>query len=407
MSPKGNEESRISQGWYAVITLVLVIIMVVIACFVPTKPQFWVWAWIINLILMFGVMGTISLSVGSKWGFWAIFVDNRRMVSLSRFQIVLWTLVVLSALWTIGLARVADSIELHPKAYVCELPAPEGEAEQAPEAEAPPPKEAEPCAAPLDLQLPEVLWALMGISITSAVASPLIKENKQQRTLPEQPGYDQTFDDTLADLPVSETTKREIRDTYGHRGSEVVKRRPEFSDMFRGETVKDFPHVDIAKVQNFFFTIVAVVTYAIALGAAIRGAESISSLFQFPDVTGGLLAILSISHAGYLVNKYANVPAPSTPKTPPKVTKITPDSASQAAANVQVTIEGENFRGTPQVLLTGVGPDIPASGVTVVAGTRISCSFNISSANPGARRLLVVNPDGTQAHEDSAFTITK
>ena len=394
------------------ITLVLVIIMVVVACFVPIAPWFWVWAWIINHILMFLVMGTISLSVGTRWGFWAIFVDNRRMVSLSRFQIVLWTLVVLSALWTIGLARVADSIELHRDAYVCELPAPEGEAppseeaEPAPEGEAPASEEAEPCAAPLDLQLPEVLWALMGISITSAVASPLIKENKQQRTQPDQPGYDQTFDDTVADLPVSETKKREIRDTYGHRGSEVVKKHPEFSDMFRGETVKDFPHVDIAKVQNFFFTVVAVVTYAIALGAAIAGAKSISSLFQFPDVTGGLLAILSISHAGYLVNKYANTPAPSTPTTPPKVMSISPDSAPQTAGNVQVTIEGENFRGTPQVLLTGVGPDILASGVTVVAGTRISCSFNISSADKGVRRLLVVNPDGTQHCEESAFTIT-
>jgi hypothetical protein len=54
--------------------------------------------------------------------------------------------------------------------------------------------------------------------------------------------------------------------------------------------------------------VVSVVTYAIALGAAIVSAESIFALFQFPDVSEGLLAVLGLSHAGYLVAKSTITP---------------------------------------------------------------------------------------------------
>jgi len=91
---------------------------------------------------------------------------------------------------------------------------------------------------------------------------------------------------------------------------------------------------------------------------------------------------------------------------PPSVSSITPSSASTAQGSVNVTIVGENFRGIPQVLLTGGGPDIPGTGVNVTAGSRINCSFYIADAQPGVWSLLVVNPDGTSGQLPNAFTIT-
>jgi hypothetical protein len=368
------------RRWWAYI-LFLLLLMFSVAWLMPSElgVHWWPLAWIINLVLLLGVVICISLwagAEGTKGGALAILADKNRM-SLSRFQIVLWTVIVLSAFWTIAIARAADSMNpQNAAAYVCEV-------------------DEEPCA-PADLQLPAELWALMGISLTSAVASPLIKESKKQRTKGE-PEY--TLEpDVEASL---------ASDDYTAVGAVVEgtdDRDPKLSDLFMGEDVGNVKFVDMARVQNFFFTIVAVVVYGGVLWAAMAGAKSISALFQFPDLSPGLVAILGISHAGYLVNK--NTSVSPTPTTPPKVTSISPERAKQTAANVQVTIEGENFRGTPQVLLTGVGPDILASAVTVVAGTRISCSFNISSADPGARRLLVVNPDSTQGYKDSAFTIT-
>lgn len=311
-NPRDKPGSRI---WPIVITAVVVVAMILVGVFLPLRRvHLWIWAWIINLVGMFVLMGTFSLSVGTK--FWGIFVDSRNMVSLSRFQIVLWTLVVLSAFWTIGLSRVGDAVlPEHKELYVCESP-PLEEEEEGQE-----PQEGEPCAAPLDLQLPGVLWALMGISVTSAVASPLIKQNKMQTTKPKEDEYTHTLDTTL-EYVLSQTEREEFKKLtpkdpkkeFWNIGA-VIVRNPafpaRFSDMFKGEGVGDIIYVDMAKVQNFFFTVVSVVTYAVALGAAITGAESISALFQFPDVSEGLLAVLSISHAAYLVDKQVTTSMPT------------------------------------------------------------------------------------------------
>ena len=73
---------------------------------------------------------------------------------------------------------------------------------------------------------------------------------------------------------------------------------------------------------------------------------------------------------------------------------------------MSVTIVGEDFRGIPQVYLIGVGRDISCTGVNVTAESRINCSFYIADAEPGARNILVVNPDGTKDERSNAFTIT-
>ena len=284
---------------YVVLTLVLITAMVLVALFLPTRVgrQWWLWAWIINLALLFVLLGTISLSVGADGGWWAFLVNEQRMVSLSRFQIVLWTLVVLSGFWTIGLARVGDSTNpAHAAAYVCAAPA-EGET---------PPGEETPCADPLGLQLPEVLWGLMGISTTTAVLSPLIKADKGRRS--SSRGDQDAYGLMLAQ---SVQSARLDADEFGFEGA-IAVRNPgyaaRFSDLFMGELVSNLGYVDINKVQNFLFTVMAVVSYAIALGAAIAGAGSIAALFQFPDVSASLLAILGISHTGYLVGKAVTNP---------------------------------------------------------------------------------------------------
>jgi hypothetical protein len=316
---KANERAKEHNRKYIGWTVGLIVIMILVGVLMPLRERrgLWLWSWIINLILMFVVMGTVSLSVGAKGGFWAMFVDSRNMVSLSRFQIVLWTLVVLSAFWAIGLARVGDSgFGWGKDAYVCESPAASPSPFTSPltggepvEEQPLPPEEEATCAAPLDLQLPEILWALMGISVTSAVASPLIKENKKRSTERDQPGYTAMLEEALG-------LTRGEKGEFGTEGA-VVYRNPDydprFSDMFMGEDPKNFRYVDIAKVQNFFFTVVSVVTYAVALGMSIVAAESISALFQFPDVSDGLLAVLAISHGGYLVTKAAVTPPPSPP----------------------------------------------------------------------------------------------
>lgn len=307
--------------------------MIVFGLLLPLRGRlgWWVWAWIFNLVLMFIIMALVGKAIGAKGGYGAVFVDSRNMVSLSRFQIVLWTLVVLSAFWTIGLARVGDYwFGGHADQYVWQAPEsafdspveePAGEQEPPSDAE----EEEEPArVGPLVLKLPAVLWALMGISVTSAVASPLIKQDKKDRTESQQDDYNRLLDDTLRSR--SRRRHRRRDEDAGGGGDEdpptkefrtvgaVVCRNegydPEFFDLFRGEDPESLLYLDIGKVQNFFFTVVAVVTYALAIGAAIGAAESIAALFEFPDISEGLLAVLGISHGGYLVTKATNTPQP-------------------------------------------------------------------------------------------------
>ncbi|MGD1994602.1 MAG: hypothetical protein PVI59_15515 [Anaerolineae bacterium] len=343
----GNPPRRDPQsGSYAAAILILIGVMAGLALVLPVRlgRGWWIWVWIINLVLMFVVIGVAGIGLGAKGGFWAAFVDTRNMVSLSRFQIVLWTVVVLSAFWTIGLTRVGDYwFGGHAERYVWQAPestfeSPVGdlESEQEPPGDADAEEEEPSRVGPLALRLPPVLWALMGISITSAVASPLIKQDKKQRTEGSQTEYDRMLQVTLRGPGDGQSVPRAQDGESGH-GAEfntagaVVYRNegfdPKFFDIFRGEDPKSLFYLDIGKVQNFFFTVVAVVTYALALGAAIGAAESIAGLFDFPDVAEGLLAVLGISHGGYLVTKVTNMPSPDPPPPePPPPEPPTPPS---------------------------------------------------------------------------------
>ena len=51
----------------------------------------------------------------------------------------------------------------------------------------------------------------------------------------------------------------------------------------------------------FYFTLILVLAYAVALGTTFAGeAEKIA---EFPALGPGMVALLGISHAGYLVHK--------------------------------------------------------------------------------------------------------
>ena len=60
-------------------------------------------------------------------------------------------------------------------------------------------------------------------------------------------------------------------------------------------------YVDVAKVQMFMFTIIAALSYGVDLHYLIA-TKPPADLTAFPVLSGGLVAILGISHAGFLIN---------------------------------------------------------------------------------------------------------
>jgi hypothetical protein len=103
-------------------------------------------AWLVIFVLM-GGFATIA-GHGITGLMRGIFVDSRNRLSLSRVQMLLWTILVISGFLAAGLANIGAGD-----------------------------------ASALDVSIPEPLWLAMGISTTSMVASPLILSRRRRDDL--------------------------------------------------------------------------------------------------------------------------------------------------------------------------------------------------------------------------------
>ena len=199
------------------------------------------WIILMGLILAFFLVAADGIT-GRSIG---VFIDDRNKVSLSRFQMVAWTVLIMSAIGVIFTWRATTD-------------------------------PATSTAITLDPQL----LALMGISTTSLVGSPFIKKR--------QGGV------TLAQInSQAETPKGELvhNDDFAHAS---------WADMFMGEKIDDHTILDLGKVQMFLFTVLLLVTYAYAVYGLLGKATAPNTL---PDVGDMMVALLGISHGGYLINK--------------------------------------------------------------------------------------------------------
>lgn len=230
-------------------------------------------AWLIELALM--LASVVIIGVGVNGRVWGLLVDERNMMSLSRFQMVAWTVIVLSAYLTAVCGNVARAVW---GGYGGE---------------------------PLAVELPETLWWLMGISTTSLVGAPIIRTAKANLTAPpaDAPGAE-----GLRTLTAERLRKQEATPT--NQGAVVLNPTPHeaaLADLFRGEEVSNAASTNLAKVQMFYFTLVVLLSYCAALGAMF--AQAGGPIQRFPDLSQAMVALLGISHAGYLLQKAA----PQTP----------------------------------------------------------------------------------------------
>jgi len=225
------------------------------------------WNFIGVMLLMLIFMITIGITITGRPA--GILINERNLMSLSRLQLVLWTLVILSAYLTIALERIrVRSI-----------------------------------ADALAIALDQRLWALMGISTASLIGSPLIQTTKKLQD-PKPEAVEK------ASAALNESTDEINKNSQGLLYSNGGIKDAAFSDMFEGDEVGNTAYVDVAKVQMFFFTMVAALSYGTELFYWIASKPA-ADLTAFPILSGGLVAILGISHAGFLVNN-------STTHTPTK-----------------------------------------------------------------------------------------
>ena len=211
-------------------------------------------------VVVFALVGFIVIAGLGVTGVWrGAFIDERNMISLSRFQMLVWTVLVLSAYGAITISRA----------------------------------QTDPTTA-LDVGVPQTLWILMGISTTSLVGSPLLKNTKRD------PGLALGADDQAEAL---DNQREGLAEHVRVEGRIVSKKRigdARWSDLFIGEEVSNVAHLNLAKIQMFFFTVLVVLSYGVAVGKLLVSTNSPAAL---PDVGEGMLALFGISHGGYLIDK--------------------------------------------------------------------------------------------------------
>jgi hypothetical protein len=268
--PGGEDGRKETKSWRTLHTLVLLalIVLIFVVGLLPSNlvipgfasPVHGLVTWLIILVLL----GLCFVVIGKgTTGLWVgLLIDTRNKMSLSRLQLVLWTLVVLSAFLTVALFNIRNT----------EMPD------------------------PLLIKVPSQVWGLLGISTASFVTAATIKSQKKNLNV-----SDEAAQKTTEALRKVGDNPRKLADPQGALVAYERPRDASISDLFKGDEVIAAAYLDLGKVQVFFFTLIVVFAYAAEVGALLYGApHPIKSL---PDLSTGIVALLGISHAGYLTSK--------------------------------------------------------------------------------------------------------
>ena len=252
----------LSGFWTGCILILLTALMLPAAWYLSSR-----WSYLAVIALMLLFMVTLGIRISGRPA--GILINERNLISLARFQLVLWTLIILSAYLTAALGRLrAGSI---------------GDA--------------------LAIGLDEKLWGLLGISTASLIGTPLIQSTKKvQEPKPEEV---EKAEAALKAKGEQETKEDIAKNAQGVLYANADIKDAAFSDMFEGDEVGNTAYIDMAKVQMFFFTVIAALSYGMDLFKWIGAKQFANNPAAFPLLSAGLIAIMGISHAGFLVNKAA------------------------------------------------------------------------------------------------------
>ncbi len=218
-------------------------------------------AWIAMLSLVVLASAFLGQSVTKRWD--GILIDNDNRISLSRFQLICWTILLIGSLACIGIHNFAQG----------------GDVSKA-----------------LDIGIPPEIWALLGLPAFTAVTAAAIKDEKRG----------QTTTASAADVQASNSAVQKqqgLSQTPTQDGRVLTKATPaeaRWVDMVMGD-FEGAQNIDASKFQKLLITLLVLGIYAGALWSVISSATG--AIAAFPPISQGFLALLGISHAAYLADK--------------------------------------------------------------------------------------------------------
>jgi hypothetical protein len=277
-------------------SLILIVAILVLAWMAPLQ---WAFIGVMTLMLVFCVLLGIVICKQPL----GILISEQNVISLSRFQTALWTVILISGFLVIAMARIKNGVV-----------AGDDSAE---------------LGDPLNIIFGKDLLGLLGITAASLVGSPIVSATKKSKTLAadvaEKTAKQMVMLNNVPDSVVKATRSTpdgpharsgaairaeasEVATAIVQNAEGILYRNPavsdaSFSDMFEGNEVGNAAHVDLAKVQMFFFTIAVAVAYVVGLWDIISTEAIYGADFTFPSVSSGLVGLLGISNFGYLAGK--------------------------------------------------------------------------------------------------------
>ena len=188
------------RGWHSLGLLALLLGILLSRLVLPVSPRLWTWLSLLVLLGLFALI--VGHGITGRW--LGVLIDTRNKVSLSRFQLVLWTVVILSGYLTAVLVNLDLGQPL-----------------------------------PLNITIPPEVWVLMGISTTSLVGSPLLLNLKRA-----QMASDADREQSLQKLAQQSVDTAAVQ-IQGVVVQNTTLRAAQWSDLFRGSQMHDAGQVDL------------------------------------------------------------------------------------------------------------------------------------------------------------------
>lgn len=269
----------LTSGWaFALGVMFSLVAIVVIPIEVTYSPANLI-AEILAMTLMVLLMG--QRIVGRPLG---ALVSSRNVMSLTRFQALLWTILILATFTTIIVGRVWRGESIADFFNNTTPP------------------------------LRPDLLALMGISYASAVGSGLVLSNKTTK----EPTADAKLQMKASVGDTASNANPVAGEPVGVLYTNKSPKDAAFTDIFEGDEVSDTNLLDMSKVQMFFFTIVSAVIFLGMVFGDLSNEKVGLAKTMIPRLPDSLIALMGISHTAYLGGKtVTSTPVTSTPQQKP------------------------------------------------------------------------------------------
>lgn len=251
------------MGWaFFALTLAIVLInWVMLERWATPTGRYYVWLGTTGLSVL--VVLTIGAGISGFAG--GVIIDNRNMMSLSKLQALMWTLVVIPALITATASNIVGiGMEFS-------------------------------SGDPLNITIPNELLAAIGLAGISLAASPVILKTKADSKA--DPSELASTASGRGNIGLTESVSATGKVFHNNNRKDAS-----WKDLFLGDEVGNADSPDLGKIQQFFVTLLLVGSYFAAIGTVFSEDGFIQGL---PKLSEKFVWLLAVSHGTYLAYKAA------------------------------------------------------------------------------------------------------